>query len=322
MLRSSAMNGQSKRVAAVGECMIELTETGPGTMRRRYGGDTLNTAVYMARLGVGLGIAVDYVTALGDDPLSDEMLACWQAEGVGTERVARLPGRLPGLYLIKTDSSGERSFWYWRSASAARDLTAPPHGDAALGSLAGDDLVYVSGITLSILDDPGRERLLAAVAAARAEGARIAADTNWRPRNWPDIEAGRHWTARLFAHADIALPSAEDDVALFGDATPEGTVARLTGLGIAEVVVKNGADGCILAHDGYSERIPATPVELPVDTTAAGDSFNAAYLMARMAGQDPATAALSGHRLATAVIGHPGAIIPREAMPDFDWSPQ
>ena len=93
------------RVASIGECMIELSPAAGGLLSRSYGGDTLNTAVYLARLGV----AVDYVTALGDDPWSDEMLGAWQAEGVGTDLVVRVPGRLPGLYLISTDDDGQRA---------------------------------------------------------------------------------------------------------------------------------------------------------------------------------------------------------------------
>jgi 2-dehydro-3-deoxygluconokinase len=86
-------------LAAIGECMLELSEHPDGRITRAFGGDTLNTAVYLARLGV----PVDYITALGDDPWSEEMLAAWQAEGVGTASVLRLEGRLPGLYIIQTD---------------------------------------------------------------------------------------------------------------------------------------------------------------------------------------------------------------------------
>ena len=64
-------------VACIGECMIELKQAGGGLYSRGFGGDTLNTAVYLARLGV----AVDYITALGDDPLSDEMIAGWAGRG-------------------------------------------------------------------------------------------------------------------------------------------------------------------------------------------------------------------------------------------------
>src|SRR4051794_32818068 len=105
-------------VACLGECMIELKQAGGGLYSRGYGGDTLNTAVYLARLGVD----VDYITALGDDPMSEQMIAAWTAEGVGTQRVLRLAGKLPGIYLIQTDESGERRFFHWRESSAARSL--------------------------------------------------------------------------------------------------------------------------------------------------------------------------------------------------------
>ena len=123
------------RVACIGECMIELSEHADGSLTRSYGGDTLNTALYMARLGT----PVDYVTALGDDGWSDEMLAAWQAEGIGTGKVLRLPGRLPGLYVIQTDPAGERRFQYWRdSAAGARPVR--PAGNPGIGRGAGAGL--------------------------------------------------------------------------------------------------------------------------------------------------------------------------------------
>src|SRR3974390_3204549 len=129
-------------VACIGECMIELKQAGSGLYSRGFGGDTLNTAVYLARLGA----SVDYITALGDDPLSDEMIAGWQAEGVGTARVARLAGKLPGIYLIATDEKGERRFFHWRESAAARSLLDLPGTEALLQSLLSCDLVYLSAI--------------------------------------------------------------------------------------------------------------------------------------------------------------------------------
>src|SRR3954468_11199257 len=147
------------RVASIGECMIELRQATDGRLSRGYGGDTLNTAVYLARLGV----PVDYVTALGDDPLSDEMVAGWRAERVGTAAVVRLPGKLPGLYMIQTDAAGERRFYHWRDSSAVRSLMSLPQTDDILAALAGYDLVYLSAITLSLYDETGRHKLLAAL---------------------------------------------------------------------------------------------------------------------------------------------------------------
>src|SRR5262245_50700170 len=175
------------RVASVGECMIELSQAGDGLLRRSWGGDTLNTAVYLARLGV----TVDYVTALGDDPLSDEMVAAWKAEGVGTARVVRVPGRLPGLYLISTDAAGQRRFDYWRDSAPARLLFDLPETDETVAALARYNLVYVSGISLALYGDSGRARLFEALDAARARGGRVAFDTNFRSRLWLDHALAR-----------------------------------------------------------------------------------------------------------------------------------
>jgi 2-dehydro-3-deoxygluconokinase len=298
------------RVACIGECMIELKQAPGGLYSRGFGGDTLNTAVYLARLGV----AVDYVTALGDDPLSDEMIAAWQAEGVGTANVARLPGKLPGLYLIMTDAKGERRFFHWRESAAARDLLDLPETDGLLRSLSGYDLVYLSAITLSIFTESGRGRLLAALREARAAGTRIAFDTNFRARGWPDLDIARRVFRDAFETSDIALASTEDLLPLYAGESTDGLLARI---GSGEAVLKLAEPVSIVRFEGGAQRIAAVPVTAPVvDTTAAGDSFAAAYLAARLAGAAPAEAARAGHGLAGVVVCHPGAIIPRSAMPD------
>jgi 2-dehydro-3-deoxygluconokinase len=301
------------RVACIGECMIELKQAQPdlglGLYSRGFGGDTLNTAVYLARLGV----AVDYVTALGDDPLSDEMVAGWQAEGIGTAKVARLAGKLPGLYLIMTDANGERRFFHWRESAAARSLLDLPDTDSLLQSLASYDLVYLSAITLSIFAESGRGRLLAALRQARGRGTRIAFDTNFRARGWPDLDVARRVFREAFETSDIALASTEDLLPLYAGESPDGLLAKIPS---HEAVLKLAVPVSIVRVEGTSQRIEAEPVaSAVVDTTAAGDSFAAAYLASRLAGAHPVDAARAGHRLAGVVVCHPGAIIPRSAMP-------
>ena len=301
------------RVACIGECMIELKQAQPGQglglYSRGFGGDTLNTAVYLARLGV----AVDYVTALGDDPLSSEMIAGWQAEGVGTAKVARLPGKLPGLYLIATDTSGERRFFHWRESAAARSLLDLPESENLLQSLSSYDLVYLSAITLSIFTESGRGRLLSALRQARGRGTRIAFDTNFRARGWPDLDIARRVFREAFETSDIALASTEDLLPLYAGESTDGLLAKIPG---GEAVLKLAEPVSIVRFEGNSQRIEAEPVtSTVVDTTAAGDSFAAAYLASRLAGAHPVEAARAGHRLAGVVVCHPGAIIPRSAMP-------
>ncbi|MET7245454.1 sugar kinase [Methylobacterium sp. EM32] len=304
------------RVACIGECMMELSERPDGSLSRGYGGDTLNTALYLARLGV----AVDYVTALGDDPWSEEMLAAWAAEGVGTGQVRRLPGRMPGLYIIRTDASGERSFHYWRDSAAARDLFSGPGAAETREALAGYDLVYASGISLSLYGEAGRAALAETCRAVQARGGRVAFDTNYRPRGWPDKAKAQAAFRDAMAAADLIFASSEDLEWLYGR---DGEAEVLRHHGRCEIVLKGGGSPPsvrVLAGTG-DVTVPAPPVDSVVDTTAAGDSFAAAYMAARLAGKPPAEAASHGHRLAGTVIGHHGAVIPRAAMPGLPLAP-
>ncbi len=178
--------------------------------------------------GLRLGVGVDYITALGDDPMSDEMVSGWMAEGIGTGGVARLKGKLPGLYMIQTDAHGDRRFFHWRENSAARHLMDLPETGKILESLATYDVIYLSAITLSIYSPPGRTRLLAALGSARSHGARIVFDTNFRARGWPDPDVARAVFDRAFAVSDIVLASSEDLRPLYPDDSDERLLARLT----------------------------------------------------------------------------------------------
>jgi 2-dehydro-3-deoxygluconokinase len=301
------------RVACIGECMMELSERPDGSIARGFGGDTLNTAVYLARLGV----EVDYVTALGDDPFSDEMIAKWHAEGIGTELVLRCPGAMPGLYMIQTDASGERRFFYWRDSAPARRLLALPEMSRVEATLLQHDLIYLSGITLSVFDAAGRERLFGILDHMRARGGRVAFDTNFRPRGWPDRQAALHAYGEILRRADTVLVSTEDHGLLWGEMDMDRILSHLRAHGMKELVLKLAEPGCIIAaHDSETVHVPALPSAVVVDTTAAGDSFAAAFLAARAAGLGVKQAAEAGHRLARAVIAHRGAIIPLDAMPE------
>ena len=176
------------KVASIGECMVELSDAGAGSFCRAFGGDTLNTALYLARLGV----ETSYVTALGDDPLSGIMLDAWSAEGINIDEVVRLPGRLPGLYMIERDTLGERSFLYWRDRAPAREFFDLVD-DLALERLAHFDWLYLSGITLSLYSDRGRARLIELLTKARRNGGLVAFDGNYRPRGWSDAAAARRF---------------------------------------------------------------------------------------------------------------------------------
>ncbi|MDR9890072.1 sugar kinase [Pseudenterobacter timonensis] len=307
----------SKKIAVIGECMIELSQKG-AEVSRGFGGDTLNTSVYIARQVAPEALTVNYVTALGTDSFSQQMLEAWQEEQVDTSLIQRMENRLPGLYYIETDSTGERTFYYWRNEAAAKFWLESPDAAAICEKLATFDYLYLSGISLAILSPESREKLFALLERCRANGGKIIFDNNYRPRLWASREETQQVYTRMLACTDIAFLTLDDEDALWGEKPVDEVIARTRQAGVTEVVIKRGADSCLVAMAGEEVvEVPAVKLakEKVIDTTAAGDSFSAGYLAVRLTGGTPEEAARRGHLTASTVIQYRGAIIPREAMP-------
>ncbi|MGK0169488.1 MAG: 2-dehydro-3-deoxygluconokinase [Gammaproteobacteria bacterium] len=272
------------------------------------GGDTLNAAVYLARTAKA-GTVVRYVTALGVDSFSDRMLADWAGEGLDLSSVVRIEDRLPGLYTIHTDSEGERTFYYWRQQAAARAVFWQGNDVALASELSVFDLLYLSGISVAILAPHDRQRLLGLIDSLVAGGTIIAFDSNYRPQLWDSVKEAREAVLAVGSRAHIVLPSADDERALFGDKDVGQCAQRWLDVGAREVVVKDGAGPVLLATPGTREEIKTDPVADVLDTTAAGDSFNGAFLGVRVHGGALRDAVVAGQAMAREVIRHPGALI-------------
>jgi 2-dehydro-3-deoxygluconokinase len=299
---------QGNRVVAIGEVMIELARGGDGRFAIACGGDTFNTAVYLSRAKAD----VAYATALGDDPYSDGIVALATAEGVATDLILRKAGRLPGVYLVDADANRSRRLHYWRESSPARDLFELSEWTRVAEGLLSAHLIYYSGITLSLYSNNGLGRFFAIIEMARQKGVKVAFDGNFRPHGWRgDLARTRTVFMEALKRVDIVMPTFDDEAVLWGDPSPEATVERLQAFGIAEIIVKNGPNSALLATADQCEHVPVPKVVEPIDSTAAGDGFNAGYLATRLAGGGPRAAATAAHRLAAQVIRHHGAITPR-----------
>ena len=296
-----------RHIACIGEVMIELIAGQNGDARLGVAGDTFNTAVYLARMLRGSDVTVSYVTALGTDPYSDRIVAAIAGHGLDTQFVERRAGQMPGLYAIDTDADGERSFSYWRSTSAARQLFSDG-GSVTFDALDKVDMVLLTGISLAILPPHIRSAVLAWTKTFSDNGGTVAYDSNHRPKLWEDADTARAITEAMWRQADIALPSADDEQDLFGDASSDAVAARLRGWGVASGALKRGPDGPLDLSGQHVFQAPDTPIKV-VDTTAAGDSFNAGYLASVALGKSTLDAMTAGHNLAGRVIGAPGAII-------------
>ncbi|GHA62491.1 sugar kinase [Photobacterium aphoticum] len=302
------------RIAILGECMIEL-KTVNGHIEQGFGGDTLNTAVYLSRLTQSQGKTISYLTGMGQDPFSANMLSAWKSEGVDIDHVDITPNKVPGIYVIETAEDGERSFYYWRNDSAAKYWIQGLQLSALVDRLCQFDLVYLSGISLAILTPESRTTLFEALAECKQKGLRVAFDNNYRPALWKKVVDAQKAYEQMLQLTDLAFLTFDDEVALWGDDDEMEAIARTRRHGVSEIVVKRGAESCYILHNGLFNLVPAEKVETVLDTTAAGDSFSAGYLANRVIGGDIQSSARLGHLVASKVIQHPGAIIPSECMP-------
>ena len=294
------------KILSIGECMAELSpQDEAATFRLQFAGDTFNTAWYLKRFNTDINVS--FFTALGTDAISEKLRDAISDADINTEYVIKVPDRTVGLYLISLEN-GERSFSYWRGQSAARCLASDP---AALKrAIADHDIIYFSGITLAILDTIGRDTLLSALRAGRAEGKLIAFDPNLRPRLWDDTNTMLRVIMAGAEVSDISLPSYEDEATWFEDATPKSTAERYMDVGAKTVVVKNGADAIYHSSPDGDGTVSVPPIAKVVDTTAAGDSFNAVILAGLTEGRSLPDAIAAACELSGAVVQARGALVP------------
>ncbi|MDQ0321288.1 2-dehydro-3-deoxygluconokinase [Pararhizobium capsulatum DSM 1112] len=297
---------------SIGECMVELMQAEGDLLRKGYAGDTFNTAYY-ARRFLPSDWSVDYLTAVGTDTVSEDMLAFMKKTGVGTSAIRRIEGRSPGLYMIHL-KDGERSFSYWRSTSAAKLLA--DDADHLRARIETADVIVFSGITLAILAPDGVETLLSELRRARATGKFVVFDPNIRPRLWDDRQRMLDTISDGARAAGLVMPSFDDEASHFGDADIPATIARYRSLGVENIVVKDGANGLTLSFAGQEDIfVPAEKVEKIIDTTSAGDSFNGAFLAHYAIDGNAKSAAEFAAKAAAAVIQHHGALISADKLP-------
>jgi 2-dehydro-3-deoxygluconokinase len=304
------------KIACIGEAMIELSLARDDTSRAIIGfaGDTLNTAVYLQRdlesAKTASEHSVHYITAVGTDNFSDQIVSLIERENLNTDYIKRVADRVPGLYSINIDSVGERSFTYWRDQSAARTLFSTETGPE-FRSLMDFDIIYYSAISLAILPESIKQQWLEFLQSFREQpGKCVAFDSNYRPRLWDSQSHAQQYTKAAYTQCDIALPSLDDEMSLFNDKSKESAIKRLASYNISRGALKCGAAGVIdLAAPAIVHELPT--LQKVVDSTAAGDSFNGAYLAAIIMNKSSDDCIAAGHACAMAVVSFPGGIVDR-----------
>ena len=217
--------------------------------------------------------------------------------------------------MIENDTQGERHFNYWRNHSSARQAMQlfSDSGD----KLAAPSLFYFSGISLAILPKSSREILFEIISQLKTHKVKIVFDPNYRPSLWDSVAEAQCWINRAYEVCDMALPGFDDEAELFSLTEPEQMLERLQAFDIEEVVLKAGKLGVFGVAQGETFHTPFVSPSVVVDTTAAGDSFDAIYLARRLQAYSPKASALDAAQAASFVVGYSGAIVPKPAFEKF-----
>ncbi|TLU65669.1 sugar kinase [Thalassotalea litorea] len=311
------------KIVLMGECMIELLQDKQSGQiaGQSFAGDVYNSAVYLKRLFPAVDTKL--LTAIGGDSMSDAMLSRFASEDLNNQLVFRDPERLPGIYLVQTDDEGERSFLYWRESAAARQVMQFVDAPETLQLDAGD-VFFFTGISLAIIEKSHREKFWTVVSQLKQQGVKIAFDLNYRARLWSTLEDAQQQFANAYQLADILIPGVDDFEQMYPSLcngnidSAEAIVAFFQDYEFLELIIKNGEKNIIVMTQDERAEIDVQRVTNVVDTTSAGDSFNGAYLGARIAGKSMQDATRLAAKVAGEVIQHPGAIVPKDAFSKLD----
>lgn len=293
----------------LGEPLLEFNQQPDGRFVAGHGGDTSNCAIAAARQGARVG----YVTQIGADAFGDSFLDLWLSEGVDTATVTRCADAHTGIYFVSHGPKGHE-FTYLRAGSAASRMTPDTLPKEAL---SGAKILHVSGISQAI-SDSAADAVFAAIEAVRAAGGKVSYDTNLRLKLWP-LDRARAVTHAAMALCDIALPGLEDAQILTGLSDPDAIADFYLGLGAGVVALTLGAEGTLVATADDRQKIAVHRVKV-VDATAAGDTFDGAFLARMLAGDDPFAAARYANAAAALAVQGYGAVAPmprREAVLAF-----
>jgi len=313
-----------KNIFLIGECMVELKaqsaisataqQTYPKPMNQSFAGDVLNTAVYLKRTFADL--KPYFISAVGSDSLSTEMISFFEQEQVNTDFVFRSKEKNAGLYAIETDEFGERSFTYWREHSAAREVMSFID-EKVVNRISTGDMVFFSGISLAVITPDDRAKFWTFIKELKELGAKLVFDPNYRARMWQSPEQAKAQFELAFSYADIILPGVDDFEQLYGITTSEAVFDFCKQYQFDELVIKNGEAGVFVYINEQAYHFQITPVDNVIDTTSAGDSFNGVYLGARAKGFDLEQAIGLASIAAGFVIQHHGAIVDSTAFQAF-----
>jgi len=296
------MAGARFDLVALGEPLLEFNQVTPEDTtgyRQGFGGDTSNCTIAAARLGA----TTAYVTRLGDDAFGRMFVDLWRREGVDVSGVGIDADAPTGIYFVTHGEHGH-VFSYLRAGSAAARMRP---ADLPLDLIRTTKVLHVSGISQAI-SASACDTVFAAIAEARASGAKISYDSNLRLKLWP-LARARAVISATIALCDWFVPSLEEAAQISGVNEPQAILDWCHDRGAPMVALKMGAEGCWISTAAGREYVAGIIVNA-VDATGAGDCFDGAFAARIVAGDSPGAAARYANAAAAMATTGYGAVAP------------
>ncbi len=297
-------------VIGLGEVLIDFISTEPTSyleaslFQKCFGGAPMNTIVGASRLGLKTGA----VAAVGDDPFGEYLVNVLRENNVDTSRiVVKRDARTTISFVVNDPSSGERTFIFYRSPwveGAADSLLTPQ--DIDYDYLSSTEILHVSGFSLS--QNPSRDTILDAVRYAGRSGVKVSFDPTLRVDVWRSEETIREVYYKMLRLSDILVLSRDEASFIFGTDDYLEVADKALKFGLDIVGVKLGSEGCFLkSRDGKEIFEPAFKVKA-IDTTGAGDGWNAGLFFGLCTGLNLEVAVKVANAVGALVVTRRGAI--------------
>ena len=303
------------QVVAIGEILVDFVSTRPGAYREApafekcLGGAPMNTIVGVSRLGISAGA----ITAVGDDPFGQFLIEELKRNKVDVSQVKVKRGRRTTITFVANEPmSGERTFLFYRKPwiEETADSALEPD-DINVGYVAKASILHVSGFALS--QNPCREAIFKAIRHARKTGVKVSFDPTLRVDVWDSLKILQETYNQVLRLSDVATFSREEAEFIFGTSEAEEAARRALRYGIGTVGIKLGEKGSlIMSEDGRTVKATAFKVKV-VDTTGAGDGWNAGLLVGLCEGWDLEKCITVANAVGAMVVTKRGAIT---AMPN------
>ncbi len=259
----------------IGECLVEFSDIGSGQYQIGYSGDVLNALSAAGRLGLSTGL----LSAIGDDPFTEGLRHILNVEHIDLSHTPVLEGKPNGVYFLSIDAMSLPTFHFLRQNSAAREMFSAQPISSLIEYVRSARALLFSSIPLAVIKD--RDKLFELLRAVKGETI-LAFDLNIRKALWNDLDELVTLLRQLAPLIDILFITNEDDTILFGPRQASDALNDYVRRGFQQVVIRRGGLPTLVSSDGEQFEVPVPHVANIIDTTGAGDAFDAGYIAAML----------------------------------------